>query len=68
MNKYTFSETDSRIRLFIADYAMKQAEKSRNFRGWIRVAWCARHNCNSLLFWLLNLTGSKIIYKRLYGA
>ena len=68
MAKFTFSETGSRIRLFIADYAMKQAEKSRNFRGWIRVAWCARHNCNSLLFWLLNLTGSKIIYKRLYGA
>lgn len=33
MNKYTFSETDNRIRLFIADYAIKQAEKSRNFRG-----------------------------------
>ena len=78
MGTFKFWETSNRLRLKLADFAMKQATRRshdesitnrtiKSVRRWCRIAWCIRMNTNSFSWWMLNLTGweffKRIAYK-----
>ena len=78
MNKFKFWETSNRLRIKLADYAIKQAARCSHdevitdrtikaVQRWCRLAWCIRMNSNSFSWWMMNLTGwnffKRIAYK-----